>query len=317
MLRTIIVLVVTLLALPFFALRYDEPLTAEQWALLTTLVQLMLGIAITCFVASELSRNYSQVDKLWSIVPILYVGYVAWASGWELRLTLMAVLVFIWGARLTYNFARRGGYQWPPWAGDEDYRWAVLREMPLLQGRVRWTLFNFFFISLYQQSLILLFTLPTLVAWKGRGEPLNMLDFVATAGILLAVAIETIADQQQYDFQTEKYRQINAGEPRTGDFQQGFLSSGLFAWVRHPNYAAEQTVWLCFYLFSVAATGRWINWSLAGGILLVLLFLGSSDFSEKISAGKYPGYSAYQQRVPRFIPRLRRAIPAEEELEKA
>lgn len=35
-------------------------------------------------------------------------------------------------------------------------------------------------------------------------------------------------------------------------------------------------------LFSVAATGRVLNWSLAGGILLLLLFLGSSDFSEKI-----------------------------------
>ena len=24
--------------------------------------------------------------------------------------------------RLTYNFNRRGGYSWPPWKGDEDYR---------------------------------------------------------------------------------------------------------------------------------------------------------------------------------------------------
>jgi len=55
----------------------------------------------------------------------------------------------------------------------------------------------------------------------------------------------------------------------------------------------------------VAATGRWVNWSLAGGLLLVLLFLGSSDFSEKISAGKYPEYEGYQKRVPRFIPWFR------------
>ena len=50
---------------------------------------------------------------------------------------------------------------------------------------------------------------------------------------------------------------------------------------------------------------RWVNWSLAGGLLLVLLFLGSSDFSEKISAGKYPDYEGYQKRVPRFIPGLK------------
>ena len=39
-------------------------------------------------------------------------------------------------------------------------------------------------------------------------------------------------------------------------------------------------------------------------VLLMLLFLGSSDFSEKISAGKYPGYAEYQKRVPRFWPGL-------------
>lgn len=40
-------------------------------------------------------------------------------------------------------------------------------------------------------------------------------------------------------------------------------------------------------------------------MLLCLLFVGSSDFSEKISAGKYPAYRDYQQRVGRFLPRLR------------
>jgi steroid 5-alpha reductase family enzyme len=36
--------------------------------------------------------------------------------------------------------------------------------------------------------------------------------------------------------------------------------------------------------------------------LLVILFKGSSDFSEDISAEKYPEYKEYQKRVPRFIP---------------
>jgi len=34
----------------------------------------------------------------------------------------------------------------------------------------------------------------------------------------------------------------------------------------------------------------------------VILFKGSSDFSEDISAAKYPEYKEYQKRVPRFIP---------------
>ena len=77
--------------------------------------------------------------------------------------------------------------------------------------------------------------------------------------------------------------------------------------MRHPNYAMEQTIWVVFYLFSVHATGEWVNWSVAGCALLLILFKGSSDFSEEISAKKYPEYKNYQQRVPRFIPFTKRA----------
>jgi len=37
---------------------------------------------------------------------------------------LMSAMISLWGVRLTHNFARKGGYK----RGEEDYRWAVLRE---------------------------------------------------------------------------------------------------------------------------------------------------------------------------------------------
>ncbi|MFM9074920.1 MAG: DUF1295 domain-containing protein, partial [Bacteroidota bacterium] len=76
----------------------------------------------------------------------------------------------------------------------------------------------------------------------------------------------------------------------------------LWSRVRHPNYAAEQAIWIVFYCFSIVATGEWLNWSVAGCILLVILFKGSSDFSEEISASKYPAYKDYQRRAGRFLP---------------
>jgi steroid 5-alpha reductase family enzyme len=304
MLRTILLLLGTLIALPLIAIRYDAPLSPEQWAAVQTLFSTMLIIALGCFLVSELSKNYSQVDKLWSIVPILYTWQAASFADYSPRLVLMAVLTTLWGIRLSYNFGRRGGYNLVPWKGEEDYRWAVLRQNPPLNKRPAWMAFNLLFISLYQNTLILLFTLPTIVAWQGSERPIGVWDWLLAAFFLSILTLETIADQQQYDFQTEKYRRLKAGLPLEGQYAQGFCASGLWSRVRHPNYAAEQGMWLVFYLFSVAATGRWVNWSLAGVVLLLLLFLGSSDFSEKISAGKYPGYAAYQQRVPRFLPKL-------------
>lgn len=77
-------------------------------------------VVVTVWIVSELTQNYSQVDKLWSVLPVLYAWILV--SGDDDRTFIMALLLTIWGGRLTYNFSRRCGYQWPPWTGDEDYR---------------------------------------------------------------------------------------------------------------------------------------------------------------------------------------------------
>ena len=73
MFRTIIILLGTLIALPIAAFYSDQPLTPEHSLALQILIRLMIGIAVTCFIVSELTQNYSQVDKLWSIMPLVYV----------------------------------------------------------------------------------------------------------------------------------------------------------------------------------------------------------------------------------------------------
>lgn len=305
MIRTALILIFTVVVLPIFAFYFDQPLDELQRSTLKVLLIIMLSTALVAFLLGEITRNTSQVDKIWSIMPIIYVWYVAYASGWNERPVLMAVPVTVWGARLTYNFSRRGAYKLKFWEGEEDYRWEVLRQNPALKGRWRWTLFNLFFICLYQMSLILLFSLPSLVAMQGMDKPLGWADWLLAALMIGFVVIETIADRQQWNFQNEKHRRIKAGEKLTPPYDKGFVHTGLWKFVRHPNYAAEQAIWIVFYFFSVTATGRWLNWSLAGAMLLLILFKGSSDFSEGISAGKYPEYKEYQKKTPRFIPFLK------------
>jgi len=213
---------------------------------------------------------------------------------------LMALLVTAWGFRLTYNFSRRGGYSWKFWTGEEDYRWAVLQAKPEFAARWKWMLFNLLFISLYQMGLILLMTLPAVRSLDGA--PLAWTDYLLAALLLFFLVIETIADQQQWNYQREKRKLMDTGAELPEKFQKGFVHSGLWGLIRHPNYAAEQAIWIVFYLFSVRATGSWLNWSIMGAILLVLLFWGSSSFSESVSAGKYPNYKDYQLSVSRFVP---------------
>jgi len=298
--KTILALIVTIIVIPILAFTLDEPLTNVQEGILFKLLVVYLVAAGLCFLVSTISRNYSQVDKLWSLIPIAYVWMVAVHSGMEPRLILMALLVTAWGFRLSYNFSRRGGYSWKFWTGEEDYRWAVLRAKPELAAKWRWVVFNLVFISYYQMGLILLFTLPAVRSMNGL--PLGWADYFLAAMLILLIVMETVADQQQWNYHKEKKKAQAAGGEIPEKFRKGFVHTGLWGLMRHPNYAAELAIWIVFYFFSVAATGKWLNWSVMGAILLVLLFWGSSSFSESISAGKYPEYKAYKKKVPRFIP---------------
>mmetsp|Transcript_21031 Transcript_21031/g.25549 ORF Transcript_21031/g.25549 Transcript_21031/m.25549 type:complete len:94 (+) Transcript_21031:448-729(+) len=82
--------------------------------------------------------------------------------------------------------------------------------------------------------------------------------------------------------------------------KDGFISSGLWALCRHPNYACEQGMWITFAGFSAALEG--LNWSLLGCLLLVSLFTPSAQLSEGITAKKYPAYKKYREVTWMFLP---------------
>ncbi len=246
------------------------------------------ALAALCWLLSLLTREYSWVDRVWSLAPVGYVAWFAAQTGFrDPRLVLMTVLAALWGARLTFNFARKGGYA----RGGEDYRWAVLRGM---MSPALFQAFNLLFIAAYQNALLLLISLPAWAALREPAAPLGALDLAAAAAFLLLLVGETVADQQQWAFQQAKRRGGAAGP--------GFVTTGLFRWSRHPNFFCEQGQWWCFYLFSVAAGAGWVNLSLAGPVLLTLLFLGSTSFTESITSARYPAYREYQRRTSRLVP---------------
>lgn len=279
-----------------------------EWHVLQILMIITAVVVLYCFVVGEITRNNSQVDKLWSLLPILYVWIITWHGHFNIRLVIMAALVTLWGFRLTYNFALKGAYHWRFWSGIEDYRWQVLRANKLLQPHWKFLLFNLLFICLYQNVLILLFTLPAFEAYRYTHSPLGWLDLVAAGLMLFFIGYETVADVQQWRFQSKKWALIHSGKPLESleePYCKGFLTTGLWAHSRHPNYFAEQAIWLSFYVFSIAAGAPVFNWTLIGAVLLVLLFQGSSTFGESLSASKYPAYKDYKKNVSKFIPYLK------------
>lgn len=286
--------------LPLFQTLFGNNIVCTELA--ATWISILTVTIVLCFVISELTNNYSQVDKIWSIMPIIYSIVTLSAFPTSPRIWIMTSLVTFWGLRLSYNFYRKGGYNIIPWKGEEDYRWAILRENPLLKGRFRNMLFNLIFISIYQQVLIMLFTTPLLLAARHADAALTLTDFLAAFFMFGFILIETIADNQLYNFHQQKKKQIPADERFSQSLVKGFMVDGFWKHVRHPNFAAEQAIWVSFYFFSISASGQWLNWTISGSILLILLFVGSSEFTENISKSKYSGYEEYIKQIPRFIP---------------
>ena len=264
-----------------------------------TALDLCVILAALCWLAAVITREYSWVDRLWSLCPPIYCLIVAFANDFgSTRVNLMTALAVLWGARLTFNFVRKGGYQ----KGGEDYRWATVRER---YGPIGIQIMNITFIAPGQMLLIWWFTSPVHAAWEAGDTPLNGLDFLGAALFLLFLIVETVADEQMWAFQQDKRRRIADGE----DVAQPFMNTGLFRYSRHPNYLCELGMWWVFYLFAVAASGQWIHWTGAGFVALTALFVGSIRLSESISAQKYPSYRDYQASVPCIIPGLRLGKP--------
>ncbi|MET7999201.1 DUF1295 domain-containing protein [Amycolatopsis sp. NPDC005232] len=253
------------------------------------------GVCALCWVLSVITREYSWVDRIWSLVPVAYVAiFAAFAGFADARLDVMFVLVLLWGLRLTFNFARKGGYA----RGGEDYRWVVLRgKMAPWQFQV----FNFSFITIYQNAILLLITLPAWTALEYR-SPFGVGDVIVAVIFVACLAGETVADQQQWNFHQWKKREQDAGRvpsPR-------FLQSGLFRYSRHPNFFFEQAQWWLVFVFGAVAFGG-IPWTIAGAVLLTLLFVGSTIFTETITRGRYPEYAEYQKRTSAVVPWISRS----------
>jgi len=268
---------------------------------LLVVLAVVLVVCAFCWIASLITKDTSWVDRIWSIVPVVYVWIFAIAAGLgDVRLDVMAGLVTLWGARLTFNFARKGGYGGI--GGDhEDYRWAVLRAR---MSPAAYQVFNVFFIVIFQNAVLALIALPAYTAYQHRGTPFGVLDAVLTVLFLLFLTGETVADQQQWNFQSWKRAEVAAGRQPSPRFVQ----SGLWRLSRHPNFFFENAQWWTIFAFGAVAAGSVLQWTVAGVVLLLAVFIGSTTFTEEITKSKYPEYAEFQKTTSAVIPWFPRRV---------
>ena len=221
----------------------EHPLTGTPFGFA---LDLCLVLAAAVWLLSVLTRDYSLVDNLWSLLPPAYCLIVAAHADFDsARVNVMTALVIAWSARLTFNHARKGGLR----LRNMDYRWAYTREK---LGPVGFQVLNITFIAPGQMLLIWLFTSPVHQAWLAQDAPLGWLDFIAAALFVVLFIGEATGDEQMWRFQQDKKKRLANGETVT----EPFITTGLFRYCRHPSYFCELGMWWVFYLFAVAELDR-------------------------------------------------------------
>lgn len=193
---------------------------------------------------------------------------------------LLAALVLIWAARLgsfLFMRVRRDG---------SDGRFDRLKPFPLIFLQV-WTI----------QGLWVLLTLGCALAalTSQRTEPLGVTALVGAAIWLAGFAIEVVADLQKSRFRADP---ANAGR---------FISTGLWAWSRHPNYFGEIVLWLGIAIIALPVLESWALVTLISPIFVYILLTRVSGIPLLAERGcrrwgEDPAYQDYLRRTSQLVP---------------
>jgi steroid 5-alpha reductase family enzyme len=245
-----------------------------------------LAATLVVFAFSRALDNSSMYDPYWSVIPPAVAFAIPMATT-SAQLTprawLAAALVTLWGARLTYNWARG----WPG-LHHEDWRYVDLRKKT---GPFYWVV-SLLGLHGFPTVTVFLAMLPLFVATTSA-RPLGALDALAALVTFGATALEGVADNQLRAFRREMSAQNTEG---------AIMDRGVWAYCRHPNYLGEIGFWWGVFLFGLAADGgSW--WRGVGALWMTVMFVTISiPMIDKRSVARRPRYAEHIKRVPALIP---------------
>lgn len=242
----------------------------------------VIAMMIIGWLISLWYRNVSVVDSLWGFGFVLIVWITFFlADGFIGRRALIAILVTVWGMRLSIYLG------WRNWGAGEDRRYGRWRKES--GGR-------FWFVSLFKVFLlqaVFLWTI-SIVLQYGQFAPtpgrFSGLDILGMSVWAIGFFLEVVADGQLTRF---KAKPDNEGK---------VMDRGLWAYSRHPNYFGEFLIWWGFFLMTLSTDNSW--WTVVSPLVItaVLLKMTGIPLTERSIVDHRPAYREYIERTRAFFP---------------
>lgn len=251
--------------------------------LFTLCVALAFVVQWALFVPAYVTRTERYFDLAGSATYVL-VGVLALVGRGELdpRSLLILSLVGIWAIRLGTFLTRRIRR-----AGFDRRFDQIKHDLPLFL--MTWTLQGMWVSFAFAAGLAAMTSVAT--------EPLGA---YATAGVLVWVVgfgIEVIADREKSRFRENPHN------------DNGFITTGLWARSRHPNYFGEIVLWTGVALIALPVLQGWQFVVLTSPVFTWLLLTKVSGVRMLEARGRKrwgddPAYREYLASTPMLVPRL-------------
>ncbi len=227
---------------------------------------------------SQTEKYFDLTGSFTYISVVLVVFFLSPEMNW--RSLLLTILVVIWAGRLgTFLFRRIHK------AGKDDRFDEIKKSFP--RFLLTWSL----------QGLWVTFTAAAaFAAISSTGN--NDFGIFAIAGLLIWIfgfMFEVIADAQKSRFKADS------------ENKDKFISSGLWAWSRHPNYFGEITLWIGVALIAFPVLQGWQYVTLISPVFVALLLIKISGIPmlEEKADKKWGGqedYENYKKNTPALVP---------------
>ncbi len=223
------------------------------------------------FVPSYAARTERFYDLTGSVTYLtLMVVALSLSGDLDARTVIAGGMVIVWALRLGSFLFRRISKD------GKDGRFDTIKT-DFLRFLMTWTI----------QGLWVLLTAGAALALITGEEraPLGWVAWVGMAVWLAGFAIEVVADAQKSAFKRDP-----ANEGR-------FITPGLWAWSRHPNYFGEITLWLGMAILAVPVLAGWRWVTLISPIFVYLLITRVSGVPmlEKRADDRWGDEEAYQR----------------------
>lgn len=238
------------------------------------------------FVPSNLAKTEHYFDLTGSVTYVTVAAVALLLSeDLDARAVIVGAMVFVWALRLGWFLFRRVRRD------GRDGRFDDIKVDPL----------RFFMTWTLQGLWVLLTVACALAIITGlEREPIGWVAIVGIAVWVFGFGVEVVADRQKSAFKRDP---ANDGR---------FITSGLWAWSRHPNYFGEIVLWTGIAIIALPVLSGWRWVTLISPVFVTLLLTRVSGIpmlearAEK-RWGDEEDFKRYTANTPVLIPRPPRA----------